>query len=1045
MEGVQRASWHERCEPCPETTPAAASSAAATSSEVFVASISADTRAMIGEVLGRPPGVAGPCVALVHDPESWHAGPCPHSLGNRVHAHLSGLLLAVLLNASVVQSAPFTCQGLIAFRRSVPVDLRRSQRSRTLPRDGVECRLARASSADQLIAGLPPSQGGECVRVASGVNAQEMGALALGAARDDARVRRLFSLGASFAFGALFHEAFEITPASLAGVDLGDADGASLRVSVHMRHQSKALNGSDVGSFVAALEGVLDASAVEGRRPPCSVLFASDRRAARRMFDAAARRLGCAFRTGADGMGGRVASGRSSNPEHGDDANGGALRDVMLLAQGDVMIGTFLSSFTLLVQELIAARAAADARTALAHPSVIYCGTGAVSIGEERSRRSPNSRCSPPQPLLPTRTTQGWHASLAGFPRSPWLRHDGEELCEGPRRRRLAPPPAPPPPLPDAGSMLVSDIRVYLSITYRERATFDAMAEPQLRELVRGFTWAYHAGPAAGAAYDRSCRITFDRWRSTRPHHLCTAERGAGLHFEPPTVTSLSFSKYGYWLPLGVPHACPRAAAPSFVADDAWVEVLRLGGDTPSGVPRAGDGCWFIVAAGSGVYVSVGRSSLRARTRNELAVQLGITHAVKRSASRRFGAYAVEAATPLCAAARARGFTSIQLWDEACTARSSPAACWLEIVSCHDACMAERRDEPDKTRRDSCADGLPLRTGLNATQPCMCEPGDVISTASGSTGPYKLLNCHGTARGELPVHVATAAPDTAPRCEVQSEGARASSHRSTPPPPSPPPHAGSMLISLVGEEGTGHHGSNGMLSQLLLGRVGCTRTNYGRGRCIGEPQMYSEPPSLFSSVMLRDVPAVCSQLHGREPNLLMHSWPTDTLRNASAPEAGWIYDLRALSSVVRESCNARHVVVRYMRGALQRVASASKDGTFDLKWAMLQAGASKTETRGVAAARRYAQSQVAFEALIEAQLKQLPAEVTVLRLAYDDVVHDCAATLRALSDLLRAHGIGAAGTVGDACARIVASNRKTNSRMRPEELAAVQEVLAGGR
>ena len=101
-------------------------------------------------------------------------------------------------------------------------------------------------------------------------------------------------------------------------------------------------------------------------------------------------------------MGGRVASGRSSNPEHGDDANGGALRDVMLLAQGDVMIGTFLSSFTLLVQELIAARAAADARTALAHPSVIYCGTGAVSIGEERSRRSPNSRCSPPQPLLPT-------------------------------------------------------------------------------------------------------------------------------------------------------------------------------------------------------------------------------------------------------------------------------------------------------------------------------------------------------------------------------------------------------------------------------------------------------------------------------------------------------------------------------------------------------------------------------------------------------------------------------------------------------------------
>ena len=97
------------------------------------------------------------------------------------------------------------------------------------------------------------------------------------------------------------------------------------------------------------------------------------------------------------------------------------------------------------------------------------------------------------------------------------------------------------------------------------------------------------------------------------------------------------------------------------------------------------------------------------------------------------------------------------------TARSSPAACWLEIVSCHDACMAERRDEPDKTRRDSCANGLPLRTGLNATQPCACEPADMISTASGSKGQYKLLNCHGTARGELAVHEAIAAPDAAPR------------------------------------------------------------------------------------------------------------------------------------------------------------------------------------------------------------------------------------------------------------------------------------------
>ena len=138
------------------------------------------------------------------------------------------------------------------------------------------------------------------------------------------------------------------------------------------------------------------------------------------------------------------------------------------------------------------------------------------------------------------------------------------------------------------------------------------------------------------------------------------------------------------------------------------------------------------------------------------------------------GAYAVEAATPLCAAARARGFTSIQLWDEACTAEQP---CRLLARDrqlprrVHGrAARRARQDAPRQLRRRAAATYRPQCDATVHVRAWRCD-----QHCLGRTGPYQLLNCHGTAR-ELPVHVATAAPDAAPRCEVQSEGAR---HRRT--------------------------------------------------------------------------------------------------------------------------------------------------------------------------------------------------------------------------------------------------------------------------
>lgn len=138
------------------------------------------------------------------------------------------------------------------------------------------------------------------------------------------------------------------------------------------------------------------------------------------------------------------------------------------------------------------------------------------------------------------------------------------------------------------------------------------------------------------------------------------------------------------------------------------------------------------------MYLHTGRS-LRASNRSQLLLALGY------GVERRPWAE-MEPGVLFCAAARRRGFDSIQIVDETCgnaqyraqggwaaggarkhlrdEKRGLVHACYLEIVSCHAGCMAL----PTRKHYGACAD-VPLRTGWAASRPCGCN------------GSLSILNC----------------------------------------------------------------------------------------------------------------------------------------------------------------------------------------------------------------------------------------------------------------------------------------------------------------
>ena len=83
----------------------------------------------------------------------------------------------------------------------------------------------------------------------------------------------------------------------------------------------------------------------------CALLVASDRRLTLQLMEAMAQRVGCRMLVAARGP-----PVTDFSAEHGEDVGEVVLRDVFLLAQGQVLVGTWGSTLTIIVQQLIAAR-----------------------------------------------------------------------------------------------------------------------------------------------------------------------------------------------------------------------------------------------------------------------------------------------------------------------------------------------------------------------------------------------------------------------------------------------------------------------------------------------------------------------------------------------------------------------------------------------------------------------------------------------------------------------------------------------------------------
>lgn len=222
----------------------------------------------------------------------------------------------------------------------------------------------------------------------------------------------LFELGAHAAYGTALRWAFSFgrgLPARAAAEALGAHPTVTyldeLRISVHVRHfvVSNDLAAADA-ALLRAIEARLKvAVAASTDFSRCAILLASDRRLTLSLFDEVASRVGCRL----------VVSSRdhvhttvnTHFMEHGIDVGTVALRDLELLGHGHLLIGTWGSSFTLAIGQLMAARYDATGHAQAPLPTVTYC-CGATCLEPWSLMTSSGTGA--------TRT--GWHVSLASFP-----------------------------------------------------------------------------------------------------------------------------------------------------------------------------------------------------------------------------------------------------------------------------------------------------------------------------------------------------------------------------------------------------------------------------------------------------------------------------------------------------------------------------------------------------------------------------------------------------------------------------------------------------
>ena len=327
----------------------------------------AEKRAALKHFLTRPPLHTSRCVSLPADTK------CPRSFGNRYQNVLSALMTATVLRATVrVDVSALECHSLLRFK------LRYLQ---TAGEDTTVVTLGHPTTCGPLSLSMRTPDASQCFQPP----------LAHGQLTAWCSIQRqastpLFALGPHAAFGSIFDASFDVVSnKSVAALSPRAPD--ELLIAVHARHFDGTQRGDEA---IEAFEAAIRQAKGEGARA-CAILIASDRRLALHMFRSVAVRVGCRYVSSARGP-----PIRDFKAEHGEDVGEVVLHDISLLGQADILVGTWGSTLTLLIQELIAARS--DGR--LQMPTVTFC---------ETSLR----RCMRPLPLLAAQPSDQWFVKMS--------------------------------------------------------------------------------------------------------------------------------------------------------------------------------------------------------------------------------------------------------------------------------------------------------------------------------------------------------------------------------------------------------------------------------------------------------------------------------------------------------------------------------------------------------------------------------------------------------------------------------------------------------
>ena len=348
--------------------------------------------------------------AMVIMPEHY----CAFEIGNHLHELMNAAMIALALGLRLKRTttAAYTCVGLLASSGLYSrLPLHAPATTRDICRSGCSWDHDVRTGSFRLT-GPPNATYNVLQWNTNGRFQSQEGAMVRRLPLSPA-ARSLFEFGPHALLGRIFSDFFRFKTAAATRVALGELRADCVKISVHMRHRDVCMKGGEL------LPPVLQAISQIARGRPCQVLLASDRRRTATLLQ---NLTSCSMIAVARG-----APQRGKFLEHGIDAGAAAAADIELLAQGDHVIGTFGSTFTMLIQEQVAHRyvtrsglAASepspnghrDSRSSgsvLEEPTVTYC----ESVGCMQK----------PLPLIAS-----WHVSLQGWPAVKlWVDGDHEQ------------------------------------------------------------------------------------------------------------------------------------------------------------------------------------------------------------------------------------------------------------------------------------------------------------------------------------------------------------------------------------------------------------------------------------------------------------------------------------------------------------------------------------------------------------------------------------------------------------------------------------------